>query len=46
LILSTIDSPDSRKLLASLARDAKSEYLRSAASAALARMKPDDKPKE
>jgi WD40 repeat protein/DNA-directed RNA polymerase specialized sigma24 family protein len=43
LLLEIMDTPGARKLLATLAREAKSEHLRSVASAALARMKPDDK---
>ncbi len=43
LLLEMMDSPGAKKLLATLTREAKSEHLRSAASAALARMKPDDK---
>ncbi len=43
LLLTMMDSPAARKLLTTLAHDAKSEHLRSAASAALNQMKPDDK---
>jgi hypothetical protein len=44
LLLEIMDSPGARKLLATLAPDAKSETLRAGASAALERMKPDEKP--
>jgi RNA polymerase sigma factor (sigma-70 family) len=42
-LLEMMASPEARKLLTTLAHEAKSEHLRSAASAALERMKPDDK---
>jgi RNA polymerase sigma factor (sigma-70 family) len=45
-LLRTMDSPGAQQLLTILTRDAKSESLRSAASAALEGMKLNDKPKE